>query len=209
MPLEIVRYLFDDQNVEDLTPIPYTDTFNDGTNDVVGDDFEIGAIEALVAWCFDTQCDCPDYPDNGGVGTPPFPPVYPVLFSSDLVYGREHFSADMQMIRGDTYGRTFIVFQDGQYFDLSNCTVRMTFKWSFDDTDGDAFLILTEGSGITVTDAENGTFTFQIEPGDTSSLPPRKVELLFDAQVTDAQSNVYTVAYGKLIIIPDVSVTTP
>ena len=209
MPLEIVRYLFDDQTTETLTPIPITDTATIGSDDLVGNDFEIGVIVDLVALCFDTQCDCPDFPDNGGVAQPPFPPVYPVLFSSDLVYGREHFSADMKMIRGDTYSRQFIVFQDGQYFDLSECSVRMTFKWAFDDSDADAFLILTEGNGITVTSATNGTFTFQIEPEDTEDLPPRLVELLFDAQVTDSLGNVYTVAYGKLIILPDVSITVP
>lgn len=209
MSFEVVRYLFDSQTVEDIEGIPITDTTTIGGDDVCGSDFEIGAIVPLVAWAFDTVCDCPDFPDNGGTAQPPFPPVYPILFSSDLVYGREHFSADMKMIRGDTYGRTFIVFQDGQFFNLSNCSVRMTFKWAFDDSDADAFLILTEGDGITVTDATNGTFTFLMQPEDTSSLPPRRVELLFDAQVTDAQSNVYTVAYGKLIILPDVSVTTP
>lgn len=209
MPLEIVRYLFDTQTTNTITPIPYTDSTTIGADNVRGSDFEIGSIVDLVAWCFDTQCDCPDFPDNGGTGQPPFPPVYPILFSSDLVYGREHFSADMKMIRGDTYGRTFIVFQDGQYYDLSNCSVRMTFKWAFDDSDADAFKILTEGAGITVTAPTEGTFTFQLEPADTSGLPPRRVELLFDAQVTDSQSNVYTVAYGKLIILPDVSVTTP
>lgn len=209
MGFEIVRYLFDDQTTQTLTPIPYTDSATIGADDVRGNDFEIGTIVDLVAWAFDTQCDCPDFPDNGGTAQPPFPPVYPILFSSDLVYGREHFSADMKMIRGDTYSRQFIVFQDGQYYNLTNCSVRMTFKWSFDDADGDAFLVLTEGDGITVTSPTQGTFTFLIEPADTLSLPPRRVELFFDAQVTDAQSNVYTVAYGKLVIIPDVSVTTP
>ncbi len=209
MGFEIVRYLFDSQTVEELDGIPITDTATIGADSLVGSDFEIGAIVPLVAWAFDTQCDCPDFPDNGGTGQPPFPPVYPILFSSDLVYGREHFSADMKMIRGDTYSRQFIIFQDGQYYDLTNCSVRMTFKWQFDDSDNDAFLVLTEGDGITVTAPTQGTFTFLIEPADTEGLPPRKVELLFDAQVTDAQSNVYTVAYGKLIILPDVSITTP
>lgn len=207
MGFEVVRYLFDAQTINTDTDIPITTTGTVAGDAVVGADFVIGSIVPLVAWAFDTMCDCPQYPSTSTT-TPPFPPVYPILFSSDLVYGRENFSAELKMIRGDTYGRTLIVFQDGQYFDLSECSVRMTFKWDYDDDDADAFLILTEGDGITVNDPTHGQFQFLIQPADTEGLEPRKIDLVYDAQVVDNLGNVYTVSYGKLTIIPDVTITT-
>lgn len=205
MGFEIQRYLFDAQTVNTNADILYTETTTIGGDDVVGADFVIGSLEPLDAWAYDTFCSCPDYP---ATATPPMPTVYPVLFSSDLVYGREHFSADMKMFRGDTFTRTLIVFQDGQYYDITNHTVRMTFKWDIDDADADAFLVLTEGDGIYINNPTQGEFYFTIQPNDTESLPPKRVELFYDAQITDTVGNVYTVAYGKLVILPDVSITS-
>lgn len=117
---------------------------------------------------------------------------------------------NLKMFRGDTFSRTFTVYNDDVALDLTNCTVRMTFKWIYADADVDAVITLTEGSGITV-DATptTGKFTFTLAPSDTSSFPPRVVDLKYDAQVTDASDNVYTVSYGKLTVLPDVSVTAP
>lgn len=178
---------------------------NDGAGTIYGADYLIGYWKEKEQWIAEQSC-------SNSVPIPvPDPPIYPKPFSSDLIYSREHFSAALKMIRGDTYSRQFVVIQDGQFYNLTGATVRMTFKWSLGDSDGNAVKILTSavGGGIVINDAKGGVFTFTLNPSDTSGMPPKRVDLYYDAQVTDNLGNVYTVAYGKLAILPDSSITSP
>lgn len=205
MSVEFTRYVFGTQTSNAETDIAYS--VNDGV-DTRGGSYVVRSLEELEAWAFDTYCSCPQY--NPNQTTPPLPPVYPVLFSSDVVYGREHFENNLKMFRGDTYKRTFIVIQDGEYYDLTDCDIRMTFKWSLEDADADAVFTKTiDNNGITVTGPTVGEFRVNINPSDTTSLPAFKVSLWFDAQVTDVNGQVFTVAYGQLLILPDASITVP
>lgn len=204
MSITYNRFVFNTQGAELITDIPYSVTI---TSEAYGAAYVVGALRELEAWAFDTSCTCPD-----PVNPPIYPPVYPILFSSDLVYGREHFSNNLKMFRGDTYARTFVVIQDGVLYDLTNSDLRMTFKWTLTDDDDDAVIILTSDvdGGIVITDATHGEFVFTLLPSDTVDAPSHTIELFYDAQVTDQITGaVYTVSYGKLIIVPDSSVTVP
>ena len=114
------------------------------------------------------------------------------------------------MHRGDTFQFTLTVTQNNAAFNLTSATIRMTAKWRYDDADVDAvFTVSTSTSGIVITNAAGGLATVTLVPSKTSSLPANRVDLYYDIQVTDASNNVYTVTDGTLIVLPDVSVTTP
>lgn len=205
MSIEFTRYLFGAQTYNTETDIAYS--VSDGV-DTRGGSYVVFTLEELEAWAYDAGCSCPQYNPNQTVT--PTPPVYPILFSSDVIYGREHFSEGLKMYRGDTYQRAFLVIQDGQYYDLTNKDIRMTFKWTLSDTDGDAVMTKTlDNGGITINSYSGGEFQLNIEPADTSSLPAYRVDLWYDAQITDENGKVYTVAYGRFTILPDSSITTP
>lgn len=207
MSIQFTRYVFGTQTTNTETDIPYSVNV---PGEIYGGSYVVAALQELEAWAFDAECNCPQYPNSQT--TPPLPPVYPILFASDLVYGREHFSNNLKMFRGDKYQRTMAVIQNGRYFDLTDYTIRMTFKWSFDDADADAVFVLSSPSdGITITSATTGEFQFTIYPADTINLPSHTVSLIYDAQITDNNdsNNVYTVSYGRLLVLPDSSVTVP
>ena len=63
----------------------------------------------------------------------------------------------------------------------------------------------TLGAGITVTDPASGVGLIQLAPGDTSALASRQVQLYFDLEVEAAEA-VYTVAAGRLVVEPDMTV---
>lgn len=196
------QWLISDQNEVSIPDISSSITDSNAR----GADFTIYGVSNIGAWAVETFYDLKLVTPTGS--SPPFPPVYPVLFSSDEIYGREHFGVPLKMIRGDTYTRTFYCILDGQPFDLTGSFLRMTFKWSLKDQDNEAFLILTSpNNGMQILDAASGKASFTILPNQTSNLPGVKVELYYDIQVTDAASRVYTVAYGKFIIVPDASIT--
>lgn len=141
-------------------------------------------------------------------GDPPYPPVYPYLFATDTIYGREHVSLNLKMVRGDTYQFDATIMLDGVPVDLTGGTVRMTAKWAVSQADNAAvFQLSSATSGITITDAVNGEISVTITPSNTSSLPAKKVELPYDIQFVDSTSNVFTVLYGTLTIVPDVTIT--
>lgn len=139
---------------------------------------------------------------------PPYPPVYPYLFATDTIYGREHVSLNLKMVRGDTYQFNATIILDGVPVDLTGGTVRMTAKWAVANADNAAvFQLSSATTGITVTDAVNGKISVTIASDKTSSLPAKKVELPYDIQFVDSTSKVFTVLYGTLTIVPDVTIT--
>jgi hypothetical protein len=114
------------------------------------------------------------------------------------------------MTRGDTYVFDLAVIQNSLPFDLTGATVRMTAKWNYTDADLAAvFAISTDTGDIVVTDAAGGLATVTVPITATSSLPAAQVQLVYDIQVTDSASHVFTVNSGILYVQPDVSITTP
>lgn len=205
MSIEFTRYVFNAQTYRSQADIAYS--VDDGV-DTRGGSYVVFGLSELEAWAFDAGCSCPQY--NPNQTTPPLPQVYPILFNSDVVYGREHFSEGLKIFRGDTYQRNFIVIQEGQYYDLTDCDIRMTFKWSLEDADVDAVITKTiDNGGISLISPTSGEFRVNIDPSDTSGLPAFRIVLKYDAQISDINGNVYTVAYGDFVILPDSSITTP
>lgn len=141
------------------------------------------------------------------VTDPPFPPVWPYFFSTDLLYGRDIESNKIQMVRGDDFVMNLAVILDGEPVDLTGCTLKMTAKYDPKDSDVNAVFQLTNGSGITITSATSGLATITIAANKTSTLPASKTILYVDIQLTQADTSVKTIYYGKLIIVPDVTVT--
>lgn len=135
---------------------------------------------------------------------PPFPPVWPRLFSTDVLYGRDHLNLQLTMVRGDTYSFNIAITQDGDPFNLTGYTLTMTTKWNVRDT-GNVFQLTSPASGIVITDAVNGLATVTVSPSHTSSLPPHVVDLRYDIQASSG-STIYTPIRGILRVLPDVTV---
>lgn len=140
---------------------------------------------------------------------PPFPPVYPYLFGTDDIYGRDHLSLNLKMVRRDTYKFDATIILNGSPVDLTGGIVRMTAKWSVSDPDSSAVFQLSSvfPTQIQIISAVNGQIRVTIASALTDSLPYRKVELPYDIQFIDVAGNVFTVLYGTLTIVPDVTRT--
>ncbi len=141
---------------------------------------------------------------------PPFPPVWPYLFSTGTIYGRDHLSTNIKMIRRDEYVFDIAVILNGDAVDLSGCTLTMTAKWDVGDLDSDAVFVLSSPSdGIVITDATGGLATITIPSADTFDLPLHQVNLVYDIQLLTATAKIKTVLNGTLSIIPDVTEANP
>lgn len=91
----------------------------------------------------------------------------------------------LTMRRGDTpVWELAVVEEDGSPFDLTGCTLYFTAKLLITDADPGLFQ-LTNGAGITVTDAAGGLATIQPARADTSGLN-QDTKLFVDVQVSRA-----------------------
>lgn len=153
---------------------------------------------------------CPECPDNSVPAEcdPPFPPVYPYLFSTDTIYGRDHLSLNIKMVRGDTYVFDAAITLNGAAVDLTGGLVRMTAKWAVANADAAAVFALTSvaSAGVVITNAALGEVRITISPSHTNTLPSKKVELPYDIQFVNSIGSVFTVLYGTLTIVPDVTI---
>jgi hypothetical protein len=109
----------------------------------------------------------------------------------------------LSMFRGNTMVFDFSITLGGNPFDLTGAGLWFTAKTSPAATA--VVFQKTLGTGITVTDAAQGTGVIHLEPGDTSGLPSRQVPLYFDLEIEVAGA-VYTVAAERLVVEPDVTV---
>jgi len=138
---------------------------------------------------------------------PPVPPVWPVLgagkFASDVIYGSERMNTNLRFTRGDNYIVECIAVLDGEVFNLTGYTVKLTAKKNLNDAAN--FLQLTSPSGgIEITSATNGTFTLTFAGSLTSGLPAYVQRLPYDIEISSGSIK-NTLARGYLIIVPDVS----
>lgn len=115
---------------------------------------------------------------------------------------------DFTLHRGDTVDLSFTVTASGAAYSLVGCSIWFTAKTSYALADTLATFQKKLGSGITITNAAGGTFTVRISPSDTSILGNAKTLLLYDCQIKDSSGNIYTIASGNLIFIPDVTRST-
>ena len=119
----------------------------------------------------------------------------------------------LRMRRGDTAGWDLaVVDTTGAPFDLTGYTLWFTAKRAITDADADAVFQLTNGAGITVTNAAGGLAAISPRRADTSSLT-EDVRLYVDVQLSSvgAPDATYTVWPsdddwpGELIISRDVT----
>lgn len=140
---------------------------------------------------------------------PPFPPVWPYLFSTDTIYGRENLNQNLVMIRRDDYTLPVQVIFDGLPADITGGTLRFTAKWNDSDPDASAVIALTSltSGGITIDNAALGLATIEIPSAATTTLPYSLVNLTYDVQYTTSLGKIKTVMRGGLSILPDVTRT--
>jgi len=115
---------------------------------------------------------------------------------------------DFTITRGDTVTLNVAATASGAYYPLIGAQVWFTAKYNYSDPDALAVFQKTIGSGIAVTDPVKGLMTMVILPADTAGVASVKVILVYDIQIEDFSGNVYTVASGNLIVVPDVTITT-
>lgn len=136
---------------------------------------------------------------------PPFPPVWPYLFSTNDIYGRDNLSLNLKMVRANTFSFDAAVILNGAPVDITGGTLSFTAKWSVLDLQANAVITLTSSSGILVTDAALGEFTVTIPHSATLSLPFHEVNLPYDIQLLDSLGHYYTVLLGNLKVVPNIT----
>ena len=138
---------------------------------------------------------------------PAVPPVWPVLgagrFASDTIYGSERMNTNLNMTRGDDYEFDCLAILDGELYDLTGYTVKLSCKKNLNDA-ANFFQITSPSSGIVVTSATGGAFTCTIASSLTSSLPPYVQRFPYDIEIS-AGAIKHTLARGYVIIRPDVT----
>jgi hypothetical protein len=89
---------------------------------------------------------------------------------------------------------------------LANVAYPLTglFVWFTASSAGNNIL-KTTSLGIVIESSPTNRATITINPGDTSAFPNRNVHMLYDVQVKANDGAIYTVAAGKLVVIPDQS----
>jgi hypothetical protein len=115
--------------------------------------------------------------------------------------------ADFTMYRGDTVTINAAITASGLAYNLTGKSMWFTAKTSYSQADPGVFQKKL-GSGISIVDATNGRAQIVIAASDTNSLGNSKTALVYDFQVKDSSGRIYTVASGKLIVIPDVTRST-
>lgn len=116
--------------------------------------------------------------------------------------------ADFTLYRGDTVELNIVVTASGSAYSLTGRSLWFTAKYAYKDADAAAVFQKTIGNGITVTSASGGLATVKILATDTSSLPSSKTLLVYDLQCKDPSGNIYTLASGNLVFLPDVTKST-
>lgn len=104
---------------------------------------------------------------------------------------------------GDDYPMQFIAKQGGAVIPLSK--VWMTIKRRSVETDAQALLTLTEGAGITITDADNGVFVVQFDHADTQNLEGLHK---YDIQILSQSGDIITMARGKIEFLENITRAT-
>jgi len=92
--------------------------------------------------------------------------------------------------------------QTGEPVAINGCTFKFT--WKINKSDANYVLQKTVGSGIELTDPDNGVAEITIDAADTSSLT-KKTEYYFDIEITKTDTKVETLMEGKFKILMDVS----
>jgi hypothetical protein len=204
--LTIFRSVAESNTFVDI-PISKTFAHPVSANNLYGQSTVFGRYVYNRAWNLMEGYGASSCPISLPTSDPPLPPVWPVFFSSDLVYGKDHLDMTHTFVKEDAYAFDSVVVINGAAYDLSNCTLTMTAKYSVDDTDALAVFQKDNSTltGITVTSATDGEFTVELLNTDTSALPNREVRLVYDIQLKTSTGKRYTVSRGTLVVKPGVT----
>lgn len=159
-------------------------------------------VQGLV---FGTSCDslAPGSSLPEGADTP-MPPVWPYVWDTSLIYGREQLGMTQRMKRGDTYKFDFAVKQNGVASDLTGASLKLTVRWS--PTGNVVFSCdSATADGLTITSTLNGLASVLVASSKTSGLPNRRLSLVYDILLTAANGEKFTVMDGAWIINPNLS----
>lgn len=114
---------------------------------------------------------------------------------------------DLNIKQGSTFGPMEVTATnpDGSAMDLTACTVRGQIRKKALDTE------LVASFTCTITDAEEGRFSFtlsdettaDIEAGELPSLPASKY--VYDMELADSQGNVIPLLYGNVTVLREVT----
>ncbi len=118
---------------------------------------------------------------------------------------------ELRKRRGDTWYQEFTVLQPDEVspVNITGASFRFTAKADPDDADGDAIVSgTTAGGECQVTDAAAGVMTVKIPASATTSIAAPS-SLYFDLQAEDSAGDVWTTAWGKIIVDRDISITVP
>lgn len=116
----------------------------------------------------------------------------------------------LRMYRGDTQLLDVVVVDEaGAAVDISGSDIRFTAKRKPSDPDLDAIITKTLGSGIDLVGGGlAGECQVTIDPVDTDSLT-KQTTLTWDLQLVDGGGAVKTAAFGRLMVLVDISRTAP
>ena len=108
---------------------------------------------------------------------------------------------NLTMTRGDTSVVAVAVTNtDGSTHDITDGTLVLTVKHGYTDADNVAVFQVSQSP----TDPTHGKSVITIPPSATLTLPAISV-LVYDVELTEANSQVTTIQTGKLSVVADVS----
>lgn len=140
------------------------------------------------------------------------PPIIYTFCNATQPYGRDFLNLNLKMIRANDYAFNIQVVLNGNPVNLTGGTLRMSAKWKPTDPDNaEIFSVSSPDSGIAFLNASNGTATVTVASALTniSAIPFHRVDPVYDIQFTNAAGQRYTVMYGTLTILPNISQTSP
>jgi hypothetical protein len=115
----------------------------------------------------------------------------------------------LSITRGDTRVFTITLTDaDEEALDLTGMSVTFTAKRTRFDSDEDAVIAKSIGSGIVVDEPTSGVALMTLDPEDTEALPARTHRLYYDVQVVDVLGVVVTPLADIVEIRPDVTQDT-
>lgn len=140
------------------------------------------------------------------------PPVVYTFCNATQPYGRDYLNLNLKMIRANDYSFNIQVILNGNPVNCTGGSLRMSAKWNTTDTDAnEVFSVSTLTGGIAYINQSVGTATVTIASSLTnvSAIPFHRIDLPYDIQYVDSTGKRYTVAYGTLTILPNISQTAP
>lgn len=114
----------------------------------------------------------------------------------------------LRIFQGDTTILDLSASQGGESSNLAGCSFWFTAKSSKELPDFSAEIRKTLGNGITIVDADAGTFSVEITPADTENLEfngEETLKLFYDIQMRNQIDQVFTLVAGILTVVADVT----